>query len=321
MTNADCTPEIFGGGGVIWRVYNGSLQVVLVHHGTQGDWSIPKGKQDPGEDIETCAVREVLEETGLHCETDLYIGAFHYIDRYNRTKVVQYWSMHAGDDEELHVLSPTMEIDDARWVNIDEAVNMVTISRDRLVLCGFVGSYNLYTASSKSYQANLDVAKAPFLAIRHGSAGDRGKFKGSDQKRPLDEKGTAQASRLAIYLAQFPIDTILSSPAARCTQTVEPFSQLTGLSIETTKSLGEGSFCSTKELLYEIMRPGTLVCTHGDVLEHIVNQVAITSGLTVPGLGELKKASMWIFNGSSNGSTASEGPRFKVAGYLPPPRT
>ena len=44
-------------------VENEQGQYLLIHR--RGKWDLPKGKLDPGETIEQCAVREVEEETGL----------------------------------------------------------------------------------------------------------------------------------------------------------------------------------------------------------------------------------------------------------------
>ena len=39
----------------------------MVHRPRYDDWSLPKGKLDPGESFEEAALREVEEETGLRC--------------------------------------------------------------------------------------------------------------------------------------------------------------------------------------------------------------------------------------------------------------
>ena len=39
---------IEAGGGVIWRTKRGALQVFLIHRPDR-DWSVPKGKREPGE--------------------------------------------------------------------------------------------------------------------------------------------------------------------------------------------------------------------------------------------------------------------------------
>ena len=44
-----------------------------------GQWYLPAGKMEPGEDIVEAAVREVKEETGLEFEvTSLLLGEFLY---------------------------------------------------------------------------------------------------------------------------------------------------------------------------------------------------------------------------------------------------
>lgn len=52
--------EITAGGGIVW---NENEELLMIHR--LGKWDLPKGKLDPGENLEKCAVREVAEETGL----------------------------------------------------------------------------------------------------------------------------------------------------------------------------------------------------------------------------------------------------------------
>ena len=54
-------------GGVVVRNSATGPEVLVVHRPRYDDWSIPKGKRDPGETDEQCAVREVEEETGVRC--------------------------------------------------------------------------------------------------------------------------------------------------------------------------------------------------------------------------------------------------------------
>lgn len=48
------------GGGAVWNEEN---QLLFIYR--RGKWDLPKGKLDPGESIEACAIREVEEETGI----------------------------------------------------------------------------------------------------------------------------------------------------------------------------------------------------------------------------------------------------------------
>jgi 8-oxo-dGTP diphosphatase len=79
----------------------------------------------------------------------------------------------------------------------------------------------------------------PLLLVRHAWAGDREEWKGDDRERPLDERGRRQAEELVERLQPFPIEAILSSPARRCVETVEPLARARGLEIEQRPELGE----------------------------------------------------------------------------------
>ena len=80
-------------GGVVTRDGDTGHEVVVVHRPRYDDWSLPKGKRDPGETDEQCAVREVEEETGLRCTLGRELLPTRYVDRHGRPKVVRYWHM------------------------------------------------------------------------------------------------------------------------------------------------------------------------------------------------------------------------------------
>lgn len=118
-------------GGLIVRLTtDGSLEVAIVHRPLRVDWSFPKGKVEPGETLEECAVREVLEETGMHCRLGPFVGHTEYRDRADRPKVVAYWTMVVEDGE----FAPGREVDELRWVDLGEAARVLTYDRDRDLL-------------------------------------------------------------------------------------------------------------------------------------------------------------------------------------------
>jgi 8-oxo-dGTP pyrophosphatase MutT (NUDIX family) len=58
--------EIEAAGAIVWRRGPDGPEVLLIHRPRRDDWSLAKGKRDPGEQLPQTAVREVVEETGLH---------------------------------------------------------------------------------------------------------------------------------------------------------------------------------------------------------------------------------------------------------------
>lgn len=124
--------EIRAAGGVVLRQRPGAPtpEVLLVHRPRYRDWTLPKGKAEPGETDEQCAVREVEEETGLRCELVRDLGEVRYRDRYGRPKVVRYWEMRPMGGS----FRASDEVDDIRWVELDRAGRDVSYSRDAAVI-------------------------------------------------------------------------------------------------------------------------------------------------------------------------------------------
>ncbi len=118
------------GGIPVRRSADGWREVAVVHRPGRADWSFPKGKLAEGESFEDCALREVWEETGLHCRLGRFIGHTEYRDRKDRPKVVAYWVMApVGGD-----FRPNAEVDELRWVDLGTAADLLTYDRDRELL-------------------------------------------------------------------------------------------------------------------------------------------------------------------------------------------
>jgi 8-oxo-dGTP pyrophosphatase MutT (NUDIX family) len=119
-------------GGVVVRDAAGREQVLVVHRPKYGDWTFPKGKCEPGESDEACALREVEEETGLTCALEDELEPTAYTDGQGRPKRVRYWRMRAVAGQ----LAYRHEVDEARWVTAAEAEVLLTYERDLAVLHG-----------------------------------------------------------------------------------------------------------------------------------------------------------------------------------------
>jgi len=113
-------------GGIVRR--DGA--VLLVHRPKYDDWTFPKGKAANGESDEDCALREVWEETGLHCVLGEEIASTEYIDSRGRPKRVRWWLMSPLEGE----FEPTDEVDEIRWLEPGVAAELLSYDRDVVLL-------------------------------------------------------------------------------------------------------------------------------------------------------------------------------------------
>jgi 8-oxo-dGTP pyrophosphatase MutT (NUDIX family)/phosphohistidine phosphatase SixA len=226
-------------GGVLRRVGPKGMEVLLVHRPRYGDWTLPKGKAQPGESDEETALREVEEETGLRASLGFELPSTRYRDSQGRDKIVRYWTMRP----ESGSFEPHAEVDAIEWTPIKDVGSKLSYERDAEV---------------------LRAVPPPLLVVRHATAGDRENWEGDDARRPLDKRGRKQAEALVDRLAGFDVDRILSSPMDRCVQTVEPLARARGVELETSDELAEGAGAErVRALLHDLAGVAAVVCGHG----------------------------------------------------------
>lgn len=204
------TEALLSAGGVLWRPAAQGIEVLLVHRPKYDDWSLPKGKREPGEHVLLTAVREILEETSVRPVLGPQLRTVKYLAQ-GRPKQVDYWAACPTGQAE-----PSHEIDAVSWLPLPQALDRLSYPHDADVI--------------ESLQARATV---PLILVRHASAGHKRNWTGPDLLRPLDARGQADALLLADLLACFaPRARVISSPALRCTESVRPYAEGFGGSVE-----------------------------------------------------------------------------------------
>jgi 8-oxo-dGTP pyrophosphatase MutT (NUDIX family) len=126
------TDVVRAAGGVVTRAGDrDALEILLVHRPRYDDWTLPKGKAEPGETDEQCALREVEEETSLVCTLGDEVAVSRYEDARGRPKRVRYFWMTPADGSEA---SPQNEVDAVRWLTQEDALTALSYARDREVV-------------------------------------------------------------------------------------------------------------------------------------------------------------------------------------------
>lgn len=128
----------FSAGGVAYRERDSVVEVALISVGDDNRWQLPKGLVDKGESTEDAAIREVREEAGI--ETEL-------VERLDK---VEYWYFWNEDGERVRyhkfvyfyllrykagdVSDHDHEVNEARWFNIDEAINVLAFDSEKKIV-------------------------------------------------------------------------------------------------------------------------------------------------------------------------------------------
>lgn len=214
------TSKIKAAGAVVFREKHGRHQVLLIHRPAYDDWTLPKGKPKPDEDLPVAAVRETLEETGVRVRLGIRLAPIRY--RIPKgPKVVYFW---VGQFLSQKPRRPDEEVDKVKWVDVDEA-------RQKM-------SYPDEVRALDEALTRNGTTRA-VLIVRHAKAMDRKHWSGPDQNRTISARGRRQSARLVDLLAAFGVSKVVTSSSKRCVLTVKPFCDEYGITLEKVALLSE----------------------------------------------------------------------------------
>jgi 8-oxo-dGTP diphosphatase len=265
---------VYAAGGVVWRLTDGKLHVLLIHRTKYRDVTLPKGKVDPGEMLAETAVREIFEETGIRTALGAPLGVSHYRLPSGKQKIVHYWSAAASDQAiRASAFVPNDEVSGIEWVTVKKAHARLSYPVDVEILEHFerlVDDGVLHTF--------------PVIALRHGKAVPRGDWDGPDALRPLMPRGKAQSKAVVGALQAFGVRRIVSSTAVRCVTTVAPLAKAIGRRIDETDLISQDAWedgtSDVREVVGRRVRAGkpAVLCSHGPVLPDILSELALATG-------------------------------------------
>jgi 8-oxo-dGTP diphosphatase len=265
---------IYAAGGVIWRLVDGKLKVLLVSRAQYRDLSLPKGKVDPGEMLAETAAREIFEETGIRVSLGVAIGVSRYRMPNKRQKIVHYWAAEATDAAiRASAFVPNKEIAALEWLSVPKALKRLSYPVDVEILENFARLVD-----------DGVLRTFPLIVLRHAKALSRDEWNGSDSARPLSPRGERQAGAIVGPLRAFGARRIISSPAVRCVETVAPLSAALGRRIDITDLVSqdaweEGASDARKIVGQRVRaRKPAVICSHGPVLPDILSEIALATG-------------------------------------------
>ncbi|GAB2923057.1 NUDIX hydrolase [Rhodococcus aerolatus] len=282
-------PVVTAAGAVLWRPASGgggAVEVAVVHRPRYDDWSLPKGKTEPGEALPVTAVREVEEETGSRAALGRHLGTTHYRVRH-RPKTVDYWAAR----ETGGGFAPNDEVDRLEWLSPARARERVTHPLDVVVLDRFTA-------------VPVGGATTTLLLVRHASAGAPGRTAAADRARALDADGRAQAAALVPVTAAFGPAAVHAADRVRCQQTVAPLAAHLRTDVVTEPRLSEEGYA--RDLAEGRLRaqallaqPATaVVCSQGGVIPDLVAWWAARDQVPVADL-RTRKAATWVVTASA----------------------
>jgi len=274
-------------------------QVLLVHRVKYDDWSLPKGKQEPGEQLPLSATREVFEEAGVRPVLGRRLVSVRY-QVSGRPKRVHYWSARVAGTDETAV--PNSEVDQVAWLPLARARERASYERDLSVLDDFT---------------RLPADTVPLILLRHAKAVPKTGWEGEDTVRPLDDGGRADAKALAPLLACFApaalAPRVISSAAERCTETVRPYTELIGAKVQPESSLeiSRTDAAGSATLIAGAVAAGraAVFCAHRENLPLLLAAALDALGVqdVPPGVRDpLHTAGFWVLHAASGELVAAD---------------
>jgi 8-oxo-dGTP pyrophosphatase MutT (NUDIX family) len=279
---------VLAGGAVVTRPHPvRGTEVLVVHRKRYDDWSLPKGKVENGESVPAAAVREVLEETGVTVRLGVPLDTVSYdltkparpdLSKHGKLltgiKKVSYWG--ATPTHSIR-RAPDHEVDVVSWLPVRAALARLSYAADHFLL-----------------EQYLDQpVTIPLVIVRHAKAMDRKDWTKKDVARPINAQGRKQARLLVPMLDAYGVEKLVSSTAARCLSTLQPYATASkhkvaaypGLTEEEGSDDPRGVAKIVQRVRASALRTGrpAAICVHRPVLPHILEALELAPATLVTG--------------------------------------
>jgi len=124
------SPVIEAAGGLLWRNSDYGREIAIIHRPHRNDWTLPKGKMNPGESWQAAALREVWEETGYQVKLDSFAGSVAYTFN-GVAKVVLFWHMSLVQEGNF---KPNIEVDQLIWLPAADALKKLNYQGEKALV-------------------------------------------------------------------------------------------------------------------------------------------------------------------------------------------
>ncbi len=272
-------PTVLAAGGVLWCGKPGDPEVALVHRPKYDDWSLPKGKAEPGEHVIATALREVAEETGYRARLGPYLTTLQYrvtSAGSSSNKSVSYWSMKSADGS----FQASDEVDAMQWLPLDQAQDRLDAKSDRSVLDAFM-------------RTRKDTKL--LVLLRHG------------------ESATAShRGSLVPVLEMLGVTDLLSADEFSSVDMLTPLAEVTGLRVQREAQLTRAGFVGNEMQVVDRVRSyafsseALVVCAGKRVVAGLLGALGRNSEAMGPAEMTVKKGGMWLLHHCDGAVSAYE---------------
>ena len=119
-------------GAIVFRKINDDYRYLVIKNKRSAHWSFPKGHVEEGESDEETALREVLEESGLHIEIiPGFITTSEYLIQGKVEKTV---NIYVAKTSDTNTKIQESEIEDYSWLSYEQAIKRLKFENDKKIL-------------------------------------------------------------------------------------------------------------------------------------------------------------------------------------------
>lgn len=192
-----------GAGALVWSrgAEFPEARVAIVHRpAPRNDWVLPKGHIDIGESVETAALREAGEETGVNLSAAGFAGTYRYTGN-GKPRLILVWHAHRVEGA-FPAPAPPGEIDQVEWLPPTAAAAKLSYESER----DFLRRHAMPPAPTPAVAStrkprSIEQAKRDRIDARIATTTERLQSAVAERARDFDNFWWAESAQRSLHLA------------------------------------------------------------------------------------------------------------------------